>query len=251
MVGSVVVNGLMGLIYGTLLLFCTGPLEALLSTPTGFPFMQIFMDATKSHVGATFLSILIILTAVAATVAGITSTSRTLWAFARDKATPYDRYLSKVNKRQQIPVPSVVLVTVLQMLLGFIYLGNTTAFNAILSMAIIGMYSSYIIPIVYMMAYGRKNLSPSDYAPFKLGPVLGPVLNVISLIWMIVVIIFSTFPSAMPVTPQNMNYSIVVMAGWLLFGVFYYLSFGKKKFEVPSVDSNVVTGISVPVDFHV
>ncbi|KAK1452876.1 amino acid permease [Colletotrichum cuscutae] len=244
MVGSVVVNGIMGLVYGTVLLFCTGPLEALLSTPTGFPFMQIFMDVTKSYGGATFMSLMIILTAIAATVAGITSTSRTLWAFARDKATPYDHYLSKVNKRQQIPVHSVVLITVLQMLLGFIYLGNTTAFNAILSMAIIGMYLSYIIPIVYMLVHGRKNLNRSDFGPFKLGPVLGPILNVISFIWMTVVIIFSTFPSAMPVTPQNMNYSIVVMAGWLAFGVVYYISFGRKKFEVPAVD-DVVTGVSV------
>ncbi|KAK1961087.1 amino acid permease [Colletotrichum sublineola] len=248
MVGSVVGNGLMGLIYGTVLLFSTGPLEALLSTPTGFPFMQIFVDVTKSRAGATVMSIMLIFTAIAATVAGITSTSRTLWAFARDRATPYDRYLSRVNKRQRIPVHSVVLVTVLQMLLGFIYLGNTTAFNAILSMAIIGMYASYILPITYMLACGRKNLSPSDYGPFKLGPVLGPVLNIISLIWMTIVIVFSTFPSAMPVTPQNMNYSSVVMMGWLFFGVAYYLSFGKKKFEVPVVGSNVVNGVPASAD---
>ncbi|KAI8229144.1 Choline transport protein [Colletotrichum sp. SAR 10_86] len=250
MVGSVIVNGVMGLIYGTVLLFSTGPLDALLSTPTGYPFMQIFLDVTKSHGGATFMSLIIIMTAIAATVAGITSTSRTLWAFARDRATPYDRYLSKVNKHSQIPIYSVVLVTILQMLLGFIYIGNTTAFNAILSMAIIGMYSSYIIPIVYML-FGRKNIKPSDFGPFKLGSTVGPVLNVTSLIWMIVVIIFSTFPSAMPVTPQNMNYSIVVMAGWLFFGVIYYISYGRKKFEVPVVDSNVVTGICVPADISV
>ncbi|KAK6223612.1 amino acid permease [Colletotrichum tabaci] len=247
MVGSVAVNGLMGLVYGTVLLFSTGPLDALLATPTGFPFMQIFTDATRSLPAATLLSLLIVLTAVAATVAGITSTSRTLWAFARDRATPYDRHLSRVDARQQIPVHAVVLVTALQMLLGFIYLGNTTAFNAILSMAIIGMYSSYIAPIAYMMAYGRRTLKPSDYGPFRLGPVLGPVLNAVSLVWMVVVIVFSTFPSAMPVTPQTMNYSVVVMAGWLLFGVVYYVSFGRHKFEVPSV-SNVVTGISVSAD---
>lgn len=250
MVGSVIVNGVMGLIYGTVLLFSTGPLDALLSTPTGYPFMQIFLDVTKSHGGATFMSLIIIMTAIAATVAGITSTSRTLWAFARDRATPYDQYLSKVNKHSRILIYSVVLVTVLQMLLGFIYIGNTTAFNAILSMAIIGMYSSYIVPIAYML-FGRKNIKPSDFGPFKLGPTVGPVLNVISLIWMVVVIIFSTFPSAMPVTPQNMNYSIVVMAGWLLFGIVYYISYGRKKFEVPVVDSNVVTGISVPADISV
>lgn len=245
MVGSVAANGLMGLVYGTMLLFSTSSLATLLETKTGFPFMQIFSDVTKSDAGATMMSILIIGTATAATVAGVTSTSRTLWAFARDRAMPFDRYLSKVNKSQQIPVRAVVLITVLQMLLGFIYLGNTTAFNAILSMAIIGMYASYMLPIVYMLVYGRKTLSPSDYGPFKLGPVAGPILNVVSLIWIVVVMIFSTFPSYMPVTPQNMNYSIVVCAGWMLFGVIYYYVSAKHKFEVPIVNVSVVPGIPV------
>ncbi|KAH7123042.1 amino acid permease [Dactylonectria macrodidyma] len=246
MIGSVAANGLMGLTYGTMLLFSTSSLGALLETKTGFPFMQIFSDVTKNNAGTTIMSLIITGTATAATVAGVTSTSRTLWAFARDRATPYDRYLSKVNKEQQIPVRSVVLITVLQMLLGFIYLGNTTAFNAILSMAIIGMYASYIIPIIYMLVFGRKTLSPSEYGPFKLGPALGPVLNVVSMVWIVVVIIFSTFPSAMPVTPQNMNYSIVVIAGWLVFGVVYYLGFAKTKFEVPMVGAMVVTGVPIP-----
>ncbi|CAI6096297.1 unnamed protein product [Clonostachys chloroleuca] len=248
MVGSVSANGLMGLIYGTMLLFSTGPLEELLATPTGFPFMQIYLDVTKSHVGASIMSCMITLTAIAATVAGVTSTSRTLWAFARDKATPFHGLLSQVNKSHHIPIASIVLVTVLQMVLGFIYLGNSTAFNAILSMAIIGMYASYILPIVYMMIFGRRKLRKSDYGPFQLGPILGPVLNVISLIWMTVVIIFSTFPSVMPVTPANMNYSIVVLVGWLFFGVTYYLLVGRKKFQVPMLGENVVYGVSVPAD---
>ncbi|KAF7556684.1 hypothetical protein G7Z17_g1242 [Cylindrodendrum hubeiense] len=248
MIGSVAANGLMGLVYGTMLLFSTSSLASLLETKTGFPFMQIFMDVTKSNAGATVMSVVIIATATAATVAGVTSTSRTLWAFARDRATPYDEYLSKVNKSQQIPVRSVVLITVLQMLLGFIYLGNTTAFNAILSMAIIGMYASYMIPIIYMLIFGRKTLTRSDYGPFKLGPVLGPTLNIVSLVWIVVVVIFSTFPSAMPVTPQNMNYSVVVIAGWLLFGVIYYIGFAKNKFEVPLVGSQAITGVPIGED---
>lgn len=245
MIGSVVANGFMGLVYGIMLLFSTSSLAALLETKTGFPFMQIYYDVTKSKAGASVMSLIISATATAATVAGVTSTSRTLWAFARDRATPYDQYLSKVNKSTQIPVRSVVLVTVLQMLLGFIYIGNTTAFNAILSMSIIGMYASYMIPIIYMLIFGRKTLTPSEYGPFKLGSALGPILNVVSLVWIVVVIIFSTFPSAMPVTPQNMNYSVVVIAGWLFFGIIYYVGFAKKKFEVPVVSCNVVTGIPV------
>ncbi|KAM5351184.1 hypothetical protein ACJ41O_003907 [Fusarium nematophilum] len=246
MVGSVSVNGLMGLVYAIVLLFSTGPLDSLLQTPTGFPFMQIFLDATKSRAGATVMSIVITSIAIAAAVAGVTSTSRTLWAFARDKSTPFDKQLSKVHKGLQIPVYAIVVVSVLQMLLGFIYLGNTTAFNAILSMAIIGMYSSYAVPIVQMLFARRRIQAANDFGPFKLGPVFGPVANVISLIWITVVILFSTFPTAMPVTPQNMNYSIVVMAGWLVFGVVYYIFRGRYKFEVPVVDNDVVDGIPVP-----
>ncbi|RKL02447.1 hypothetical protein BFJ68_g12004 [Fusarium oxysporum] len=240
---GVTVNGLMGLVYVIIFLFSTGPLEKLLATPTGFPFMQIFLDATKSQAGCTVLSVIITCTAVAATVAGVTSTSRTLWAFARDKSTPFDKQLSKVDKRLQIPVYAVVVVTVLQMLLGLIYLGNTTAFNAILSMSIIGMYVSYAFPIIAML-FARKGLQTSNgFGPFKLGHIAGPAANVISLIWITVVVIFSTFPSAMPVTPQNMNYSIVVMAGWLFAGIAYYVFRGKYKFEVPVVDLDVVEGL--------
>ncbi|KAF4440937.1 hypothetical protein F53441_12156 [Fusarium austroafricanum] len=242
MVGSVGINGLMGLVYAIIFLFSTGPLQKLLQTPTGFPFMQIFLDATKSKAGASVMSMIITCTAIAATVAGVTSTSRTLWAFARDKSTPFDAYLSKVDKRLQIPVYSVVLVTVLQMLLGLIYLGNTTAFNAILSMSIIGMYASYALPIIAML-FARKSLITSNgFGPFKLGKA-GPVANIISLVWITVVIIFSTFPSARPVTPQNMNYSIVVLAGWLVSGIVYYIFRGKYKFQVPDVGLDVVEGV--------
>ncbi|KAF4962587.1 hypothetical protein FSARC_9365 [Fusarium sarcochroum] len=243
MVGSVGVNGLMGLVYVIVILFATGPLESLLQTPTGFPFMQIFLDSTKSKAATTVLSVVVISIAIAATAAGITSTSRTLWAFARDRSTPFDKHLSKVDARLQVPIYAVVVVTVLQMLLGLIYIGNTTAFNAILSMAIIGMYASYAFPIIAMLFARRRLLSANGFGPFKLGRIAGPILNVISLIWIIVVVVFSTFPTTMPVTPQSMNYSIVVMAGWLLAGVLYYIFRGRYKYEVPNVDSDILNGV--------
>lgn len=243
MVGSVGVNALIGLVYVVVLLFSTGSLEALLKTPTGYPFIQIFLDATKSNVGTTLLSLIIVCIATAATVAGVTSTSRTLWAFARDKSTPFDKHLSKVNERQKIPVYAVAVTTALQMLLGFIYLGNTTAFNAFLSMAIIGMYTSYALPIVAML-FARPRLVAADgFGPFKLGKIAGPILNVISLVWITVVVVFSTFPSAMPVTAQNMNYSIVVMSGWTVAGALYYLLRARAKYQVPTVGLDIVDGV--------
>jgi amino acid transporter len=241
MVGSVVINGVMGFGYTIMLLYSTGPLKALLETPTGFPFMQIYLNATRSHAGATIMSLILVLIATIAAAAGTTSTSRTVWAFARDGATPFPNYFSKVNKQLDIPVRAVVVITVLEMLLGFIYIGNTTAFNAVLSMAIVGMYLSYLLPIVYFLIHGRPKMSRADFGPFYLGKALGIAVNLISIVWLIVTIIFSTFPIFMPVTAANMNYSSVVMAGWLVCGAAYYFLGGWKKFNVPVVDG-IVTG---------
>lgn len=182
------------------------------------------------------MSVIVNVIAIAATVAGTTSTSRTLWAFARDKATPFDRYFSYVNRKSQIPVRAVIAITILQMLLGFIYLGNTTAFNAILSMAVLGLYTSYLIPIIYFMIYGRPNLAAHEYGAFRIAKGLGLPINLLACAWLVLAIVFSTFPTFMPVTPQAMNYSVVVMVGWVVIGSLYYLARGRHKFEVPVFD---------------
>jgi amino acid transporter len=174
------------------------------------------------------------LIAVAANAAGCTSTSRTYWALARDNGTPFSKYFSHVHVKLQVPVRAVVALTVVEMLLGLIYLGNSTAFNAILSMSILGMYASYLLPIVYMVVYGRKNLRRDQYGPFKMGK-LGLSTNMVAICWLALAIVFSTFPGVQPVTAENMNYSVVVMVGWLAFGAAFFVLFGRKYYKVPLV----------------
>lgn len=232
MVGSVVVNGLIGLVYCLILLFCLGDLDSLLTSPTGFPFIQLFQNATNSTAGTTVITLVISATAVMANSAGLTSTSRTAWSFARDNALPFSVYFSHIDTHLNVPTRMVVLVTALQMLLGFLYLGSTTAFNAVLSMAIIGMYASYVLPIAYMLFHGRNGShSPG---PFRLGPWMGKIINMIAIIWAVLAMVFSTFPNYEPVTPQNMNYSVAVMGGWLLFGAVYFF-FCKRKIYIGPV----------------
>ncbi|ATY65627.1 amino acid polyamine transporter I [Cordyceps militaris] len=242
MVGSVVINGLMGLAYTIILLFCSGTLSDLLSTPTGFPFMQIYLDATKSQVGATLMSLPVIFIAIAASVAGTASTSRTLWAFARDRATPFDRHISTVSSRMEVPVLAIFIVSIMQALLGLIYLGNSTALNAVLSMSIIGMYITYGLPIFFMLS-ARSKIAKGSFGPFRMHPAVGPVINIVSLIFITVVIIFSCFPTSLPVTARNMQYSTVVLAGWIVIGIVYYFWRGKNKFQVPATFS-VTSGLA-------
>ncbi|CAG9984530.1 unnamed protein product [Clonostachys byssicola] len=242
MMGAVISNGLTGLVFVLSLLFSATNLGDVLSTSTGFPYMEIYLEVTRSHAGATVLALVTPFIGSAASAASLASTSRTLWAFARDKATPFDRHLSKVDDKLKVPVHSVVAVLVFQAALGLIYLGSTAALNAILSMAAIGMYLSYILPIIYMLVYGRRrHETKRSYRYLRLPDWLGVSLNVVSIVWIVLVIIFSTFPSTMPVTAETMNYSIVVLAGWLVFGVVYYLTYGRHKFEAPVSDVSVIS----------
>lgn len=77
MIGSVVVNGILGLGFAIMLLFSLGDLNDLLTSPIGFPAMQLSLNITKNNAGTTLLILTVPLVAVAANAAGLTSTSRT------------------------------------------------------------------------------------------------------------------------------------------------------------------------------
>ncbi|CZR54079.1 related to HNM1-Choline permease [Phialocephala subalpina] len=235
MLGSVIVNGVMGLGYCVILLYSIGNLNDLLASPTGFPVMQLLLNVTKNPTGATLLCLTWTSIAVAANSAGLTSTSRTAWAFARDDAVPFSRYFAHVDSVHAVPTRMIICISVIQMLLGFLYLGSVTAFNAVLSMAILGMYASYILPIIYMVLYGRK-LGAHKPGPFTLGGVGGMLTNVVAIAWLAFAMLFSMFPNYQPVTAQNMNYCVVVMGGWLFFGSVYFFWFGRKRYNGPVIE---------------
>ncbi|EME42142.1 hypothetical protein DOTSEDRAFT_175003 [Dothistroma septosporum NZE10] len=231
MLGSIVINGLIGLVFCIVFLYCLGDLNELLATATGFPFVQLYYNVTQSHVAATFMALFHAFIALAANSAGLTSTSRTAWAFARDRAIPFSSYYAHLNPKDQLPVRMCVMLTALQFLLGLIYIGNTTAFNAIISMSILGMYASYVLPLIFMLAYGRRS---ATHRPgwFSLGR-WGSTINATALLWGAIAMVFSMFPSYQPVTAQNMNYASVVLGGWSIIGAGYYFIHQRKSFEGP------------------
>lgn len=55
MCASVIINGFLGLGMLIAVLFCLGNLDNALSTPTGFPFIEIFRQATNSTSGGTVM----------------------------------------------------------------------------------------------------------------------------------------------------------------------------------------------------
>lgn len=95
-VTSIQLNGLIG--FGILLatLFGLGNIDAVLNSPTGYPYMQIFFQATGYFKGATAMASIVIALAFCATIGFVATSSRMIWSFARDRGLPFSGFLSKV-----------------------------------------------------------------------------------------------------------------------------------------------------------
>jgi choline transport protein len=115
------------------------------------------------------------------------------------------------------------------MLLGLINIGSTTAFNAILSLAVVGLQISYLVPILLLIWRRFKSPELLAWGPFRLGKA-GLVINVIATMYLVFTSVFSLFPPYQPVTPQNMNYASLVLGATLIFGLVYWLLFARKTY---------------------
>ena len=100
MVTTTVLNGALGFGIVIAVLFVTTDITAALNSPTGvlgYPFMQIFYDATGSKAGASVMIAVIIIMDAAGTIAFLATASRLVWAFARDGGLPGSRLVMKVR----------------------------------------------------------------------------------------------------------------------------------------------------------
>lgn len=85
--------------FGLLLtyLFSIGDVKKALASPTGFPFIYVFQNATGSVGGATGLTIVVLVLLIMVTISSLASTSRQTFAFARDNGLPFSDWLGAVS----------------------------------------------------------------------------------------------------------------------------------------------------------
>ena len=98
LLASITLNGFLG--FGMLLavLFCLGDLNAAEKTPTNYPFMEIFLQATHSVAGSSIMIAIVTTLQICATIAFLAGSSRMTWSFARDHGLPGWRILSRVSE---------------------------------------------------------------------------------------------------------------------------------------------------------
>ena len=145
---------------------------------------------------------------------------------------------TQVSKRSAIPLRSVGFCAVVSALIGLINIGSTVAFNAIVSVTIAGLFTSYLIPIILLILKRFKGES-IRWGPWTLGRA-GLYVNIISACFLTISIVFSFFPPGLPVTPVTMNWSIVMFGGSVLFGLAFYGVRGRKIYHGPVVERPLI-----------
>jgi len=235
MVLSVAAAGITGVIYLIPILFVLPDVSLLLSVANGQPIGLLFKTATGSAAGGFGLLFLILGILFFAGVGALTAASRCTYAFARDGAIPGSRLWSQVDKRFNIPLWGLVLSTIVDCILGCIYFGSTSAFNAFTGVATICLSVSYGIPIFVSLIRGRKAVRHSG---FSLGR-FGFIINAATVCWIVLAIVLFCMPTAIPVTPVSMNYASAVFAGFAMISVVWYIIRGRKNFTGPPVPVDV------------
>lgn len=196
-----------------------------------YPIAEIYRQGTGSAAGAIGLLMLALICVTICLVGLYITAGRTLWTLARDEATPFSRQLSKVHPTLHVPIATTILTAILVTILGCIYVGSTTAFNAFAGSFVLMSSSSYIAAILPHLLTGRKNIT---YGTFHLnrGP-LGYILNTVACGYMMVWFVIYCFPFALPVDAPSMNYASLLWGGSTIFLLVYWFAKARGGYEGP------------------
>ncbi|RMZ78090.1 hypothetical protein DV737_g4001, partial [Chaetothyriales sp. CBS 132003] len=226
-----IVGFITGLLYLITVFYGLTDLDSLFDNPYAFTLGEIYLQVTGSEAGAIGLLFLVLAPTVIACLGCYLTASRIFWTLARDRATPLAGVFSIISPRLKVPAYSVVLCAVICTILGCIYVGNLTAFNAFTSSYIVLSMASYLAAILPNLLSKRSRVIPGY---FWMKGAIGFVVNWVAAVFMLAFIVIFCFPFALPAEAETMNYTCIIFGGLtILMGLFYLLL--RRDYEGPQI----------------
>lgn len=201
-----------------LLVYATTDLDTVLAAPF-FPLTQIYLQATGSTTGATGLLFVIFFPIFCTLIGTYITAGRCLWTLARDDAVPFSSWLHVIDPRHKNPFNATIACGVWSTILGAIYVGSSTAFNAFVGSFVVLLTLSYLASILPFIFTGRFSRSTQEAGPynnrmvpgwFQMNHIVGYIVNTISCLYIIVFVVIYCFPYAIPFDAASMNYSCLI-----------------------------------------
>ncbi|KAF2112778.1 choline transporter [Lophiotrema nucula] len=218
-------------IYLIILFYGIQDFDTVLGSTQTFFLAEMYHQATGSTAGAIGLSLVVILPVIGSVMGSLLTASRVFWSLARDKATPFPDTFGHVSERWKNPFASILFMGVFTTVMGCIYLGSTTAFEAFVGSFVVLTTLSYLAALLPFLLSGRRSVPAGSF--FMKGMV-GFAVNFIACAFMTVWLVFYCFPYVYPVTAENMNYSCLISGGLtIVIGAVWFLRQG--EYESPPV----------------
>ena len=164
-------------------------------------------------------------------MSSITTNSRMIYAFARDGAVPYSNLWHHLDSGRT-PRNAIILAAVGAFVLAIPTVFNFAAYVAITSIAVIGLYISYVIPI-----FLRLRVKNFERGPWHLGAWSRPI-GIISILWVVFISVLFMLPTINPVTLVTFNYTPVVVLGTLIILVVWWMVSVRHWFKGPHVQGS-------------
>jgi amino acid transporter len=172
-------------------------------------------------------------------MACLTSASRMCYAFSRDRAVPGHRYWTRLN-HHRVPAFAVLFMATLAMIITLPALfgdenNYTYAFQAVVSITVIGLYIAYVLP-VYLRWRKGDDFKPG---PWTLGRKYKWV-NPAACIWVAICVIIFILPQAPVGVPwrdefdwKYVNYAPITVGGLFIVVGIWWLVRAKHTFTGP------------------
>lgn len=218
-------------VYLIALFYSIQDLDAVYTSNIGFfPTAEIYRQATGSNAGAIGLIAVLFLATFPTLIGTFVTGGRMWWSLARDNATPFASYFAQVHPTLNTPVRATVAMSGMVTCLGCIYVGSTTAFQALISSFIVLSTLSYFGAICPHVLSGRRNMVPG---PFYMGQKLGMAVNIVALLYIMATVVFFCFPLVLPATAQNMNYTSVIIVGLMVLVALWWFLRARREYQGP------------------
>ncbi|KAK5996415.1 Choline transport protein [Cladobotryum mycophilum] len=206
-------------------------LHAVSTSP--LPSIELIYQATGNKNVTVFLVAWLLAVYITCLPAQWVTSGRLAWAFARDNGVPYSSYFSHIDPRLGFPVRTTIAAFVFVCIYGLLYLASTTAFNSIITSAVLYLNITYAVPQVILLFKGRNQSLPPRY--LNLGW-LGYVCNAFAVLWVVVLGVFICMPPSLPVAAGSMNYTSVVAVSLFVIVLVLWVFSGRHSFEGPEID---------------
>ncbi|KXJ87192.1 amino acid/polyamine transporter I [Microdochium bolleyi] len=200
------------------------------------PIFELWRQATNSDLAATLFVVALHVITLFSVNAVQQTASRMAWAFARDGGLPPRHKLAHVDARQLVPVWALCANAAIVLIGGCIYLGYTAAFSAIISSSLVLQLVSFAIPAALLLWHRRSPVVLPADRPFRVKAFIGWSANIFTVVLSIVFAVIFTFPGAIPVTGNSMNYASAVIAAVGILGGLNWIFYARRHYTGPSID---------------